>query len=188
MTSPSPKPRRRTKAAPPVEIEAAPVADLPAGGPMSVERGAVGRADATSLEVHQGAIGGTRAESVTVAQGAVGLAVAGEVQVRQGVVGTLVAGSSRVEQSFVRTLVAGEVRLERATGVGVLLARKVVGDVKVVLDWRGALAFGAAAGVVAGLLGRGRNKPGARTAGPADRVTKRADRRAARRGSNGPDA
>jgi hypothetical protein len=95
---------------------------------------------------------------VTVEQGAVGLAVAGDVQVRQGVVGSILAGSARVEQSFVRTLVAGEVRIERATGVGILLARKVVGDVKVILDWRGALAFGAAAGVVAGLLGRRRKR------------------------------
>jgi hypothetical protein len=178
MTSPSPKPRKRAPAAPPTESGAAPdaaavetAADAPiaalawpgpdaspATGPVVVNQGAVGRAEATSLEVHQGAVGAARADTITIDQGALGLTAAGEVNVRQGVVGSILAGSARVEQSFVRTLVAGEVRIERATGVGILFARKVVGDVKVILDWRGALAFGAAAGVVAGLLRRGRKR------------------------------
>jgi hypothetical protein len=34
----------------------------------------------------------------------------------------------------------------------------VGGDVRVLLDWRGALAFGAAFGLLAGLLGRGRRR------------------------------
>ena len=167
--SPSPRPRKRTDAAGTVESPAvtdiAPLAapiEVPpvsiAAGPMTVTQGAIGRADATSLEVHQGAVGGARADNVAVERSALGIAVASEVQVRQGVVGSILAGSARVEQSFVRTLVAGEVKVEHATGVGILLARKVVGDVKVILDWRGALAFGAAAGIVAGLLGRGRNR------------------------------
>lgn len=158
MTSPSPKPRKRTRAARPTETAPDGNPVVPEVGPLTVDRGAVGRADATSLDLHQSAVGGARADTVTADRSAVGVAVAGDVQVRQGVVGSILAGSARVEQSFVRTLVAGEVRVERATGVGILLARKVVGDVKVILDWRGALAFGAAAGVVAGLLGRGRKR------------------------------
>jgi hypothetical protein len=41
-----------------------------------------------------------------------------------------------------------------------LVARKVAGDVRVLLDWRGALAFGAAAGLVIALLRRGRRSNG----------------------------
>ena len=54
----------------------------------------------------------------------------------------------RIEQAVVRTVVANKVRFERTTGVLLLLARRVEGDVRVLLDWRGALAFGAAFGVV----------------------------------------
>ena len=180
MTSPSPKPRKRAAAAArPAETDIEPIASAApaddqiaalawpdpsastAVGPMTVTQGAVGRAEATSLDVHQGAVGMARADNVTMEQGALGLGVAGEVTVRQGVARSILAGSARVEQSFVRTLIAGEVRVEKATGVGILLARKVVGDVKVILDWRGALAFGAGLGVVAGLLGR-RRKPDAK--------------------------
>jgi hypothetical protein len=51
-------------------------------------------------------------------------------------------------------VVAADVTTGGPTFVGVLLARRVIGDVKVLLDWRGALAFGAAAGLVAGLVRR----------------------------------
>jgi hypothetical protein len=125
---------------------------------VDVRLGAVGRVDATELSVHQGVVGGARADRVTVDQGALGGAIAREVTVSPGVARTLLAQEVHVEQSFVRTLVASEVRTEGPTGIGILIARRVVGDVKVLLDWRGALAFGAAAGVVAGLLGRLRRR------------------------------
>jgi hypothetical protein len=125
---------------------------------VDVRLGAVVRVDATELSVHQGVVGGARADRVTVDQGALGGAIAREVTVSQGVARTLLAQDVHVEQSFVRTLVASEVRTEGPTGIGILIARRVVGDVKVLLDWRGALAFGAAAGVVAGLLGRVRRR------------------------------
>jgi hypothetical protein len=38
--------------------------------------------------------------------------------------------------------------------VGLLLANRVDGDVRTLLDWRGALAAGAAIGLVVGLLRR----------------------------------
>jgi len=61
-----------------------------------------------------------------------------------------------LEQSIVRTVIANEVRADRTTGVLILLARRVEGDVKTILDWRGALAFGAAFGIVSTLLRRHR--------------------------------
>jgi len=118
--------------------------------------GAVGRVDSTRLDVRQGAVGAARADSITVEQGALGAALADDVVIRQSAARSILARTVAVEQSFVRTLIAGEVRVERATGVGILIARRVVGDVRVLLDWRGALAFGAAFGLVVGLLRRGR--------------------------------
>jgi hypothetical protein len=40
-----------------------------------------------------------------------------------------------------------------------LVARRVSGDVKVLFDWRGALAFGAVAGLIAGVVARSRRRP-----------------------------
>jgi hypothetical protein len=162
----APKSRRR-RATPP-QPPAAPAAERPVVVPsiaedgsaiqadyVDVRMGAVGRVESERLEVVQGAIGGARAGSVSVQQGVIGGALADQVTVRQGFARSILARDARVEQSFVRTLVAGEVHVERATGVGILLARRVVGDVRVLLDWRGALALGAAFGLVA-RLGRGR--------------------------------
>jgi hypothetical protein len=118
----------------------------------------VGRAEGSSIDVRQGAVGAARAGSVSVDQSAVGAALTGELEASQSAVRAVFARTAKIEQSFVRTLVANEVRVERATGVGILLARRVVGDVRVLLDWRGALAFGAAAGFVMGLVRRGGRK------------------------------
>jgi len=51
--------------------------------------------------------------------------------------------------------VANNVQSTKTTGVLFLVARKVEGDVRTLLDWRGAIAFGTALGVVVSLL-RGR--------------------------------
>jgi hypothetical protein len=39
-----------------------------------------------------------------------------------------------------------------------LLARRVSGDIRVMFDWRGAIAFGAIAGVIAGLIARSKRR------------------------------
>ena len=82
--------------------------------------------------------------------------MAGELSITQGGAGSVLARDARIEQSVVRTLVANHVHVERATGVVFLIARRVDGNVRTLLDWRGALAFGAAFGVVSGLFRRGR--------------------------------
>jgi hypothetical protein len=126
---------------------------------VDVRMGAVGRVESTELSVHQGAVGAARADRIVVERGAIGGAVAREVQLSQGVARGVLAQHVRIEQSFVRSVVAADVTTGGPTGIGILIARRVVGDVKVLLDWRGALAFGAAAGLVAGLvrrIGRGR--------------------------------
>ena len=52
-------------------------------------------------------------------------------------------------------MIANEIHAERTTGVMLLIARRVDGDVRTLLDWRGALAVGAAFGVVVSLFRRG---------------------------------
>ncbi|HLX34239.1 MAG TPA: hypothetical protein VKR30_03240 [Candidatus Limnocylindrales bacterium] len=166
------KARRRPTTASPViagaslqktESVAAPTAGSTEGSPaplVSVQRTAVGEVRGDTIDVRQGAVGGVRANEVAVEQGALGLALAGAAKISQSYVRMLVGRAVHVEQSFIRSVIANEVRVERASGVGVLIARRVVGDVRVLVDWRGAAAFGAVAGLVAGLVGRGRRRPG----------------------------
>jgi hypothetical protein len=73
----------------------------------------------------------------------------------QSAAGSIIARDVRIEQSAIRVLVANNVQSTKTTGVLFLLARKVEGDVRTLLDWRGAIAFGTAFGVVVSLL-RGR--------------------------------
>jgi hypothetical protein len=122
---------------------------------LDLQRGAIGRLDAQDVTVTQGAIGAARAESITVDRGALGAAMANEIQASQAGISTLLAGEARIGQAAVRTIVARDVVVERPSLVGFLIARRVSGDVRVLFDWRGALAFGAVFGLLA-RIGRGR--------------------------------
>lgn len=121
---------------------------------IDVSQGGIGRAQATDIALSQGGIGLARGERVSVEMGAIGAAFGSEVRLTQGAAGSILARDVRIEQAGVRTIVANHVTAERTTGVVFLLARRVDGDIRAVLDWRGALAFGAAFGLIVGLLRR----------------------------------
>ncbi|MEO5941229.1 MAG: hypothetical protein ABIZ72_09525, partial [Candidatus Limnocylindrales bacterium] len=97
-------------------------------------------------------------DRVSVELGGIGAALAREVTITQGGAGSIVARDARIEQSVVRLLVANVVHVDRPSGVLFLIARRVDGNVKALLDWRGALAFGAAFGVVTSLVRVGRRR------------------------------
>jgi hypothetical protein len=78
------------------------------------------------------------------------------VRITQGGVSNVLARQVTLEQSVARTVVAQEVRIDRPSGILVLLAARVQGDVRPVIDWRGALAFGAVAAVLVSLFRRAR--------------------------------
>jgi hypothetical protein len=121
---------------------------------IDVHQGGIGRARARDISVTQGGIGMARGDRISVELGAVGLAAGSEVGVTQGAVNTVLARAVRVERAFVQTMIAGDVRAERQVGVLVLLARRVEGDIKPLLDWRGAVALGAAFAIVRSLFRR----------------------------------
>jgi len=142
------------------------------GGALRRDRGGIGKATADQVEVHVGGIGAaqaedvfvqwggigaTRADSVGVEFGAVGAALAGEVRVTQGFAGSVVAREATLEQVISRTVIAQRVAINRPSAIGILIAQHVQGDVRPLLDWRGALAAGVAVGVAAaiGLVVRG---------------------------------
>jgi hypothetical protein len=66
----------------------------------------------------------------------------------------MIAREATFEQGILGTLVAEQVTVRQPSFVGLLIAGRVDGDVKTLLDWRGALAAGAVIGVLVGLLRR----------------------------------
>jgi hypothetical protein len=148
-------------------IEAAPVAEATpepavaedgaslAAESVDVHRAAVGRVEASNVTVSQGAIGASRADNVSVDRGAVGAAIGERVEVSRGYARSILARQVQMDRAAARVVIAADVRAEQ-TAIMFLIARKVDGNVRVLLDWRGALAFGAIAGIVFGLLSRAR--------------------------------
>ena len=94
-------------------------------------------------------MGGIAGEHASVEMGMVGGIAAREASVSQGFVRTLLAGEVRVEQSFVQTVVANRVQAGPTTLIAFVLARRVDGNPKILLDWRGALALAAVFGALA---------------------------------------
>ena len=114
---------------------------------------AVGMVDAGDVHFAQGALGAARADTISVDQGALGAALADRVEVSRGYARSILARQVQLDRAAARIVVAADVKADRSA-VMFLVARRVTGDVRVLLDWRGALAFGAVAGLVFGLLRR----------------------------------
>lgn len=121
---------------------------------VAVTQGAIGGARADVVTVTQGALGGARAQHVTVEKGMLGGALAGEVSVRQGYVQGVIARDVSIEQGGARTVFANHVTFGRQSGAFVVIAKTVDGQVRTIVDWRGALAFGAALALVSAFLRR----------------------------------
>ena len=64
----------------------------------------------------------------------------------------VVAQNVHVEQSLVRGVFANTVEAGPSTGILFAVARRIDGDAKIMLDWRGALAFGASLGAFLALI------------------------------------
>ncbi len=136
-----------------IESPAAPAPDdleRPAEGlpDVHVQRGAVGSVEAGEVVVSVGAIGAARAKRVSVELGAVGVVAGSEVRVTQAGVGAVAARSARFEQAIVRSVIARDVHFARGSGAGVVIAARVDGDPRILLDWRGGLAAGTVLGLV----------------------------------------
>lgn len=124
------------------------------GDAIDIEKGGIGRAQAMDIAVSKGAIGLAQGDRVSVEMGAVGLAVAKEMRLTQGLTRAMFGGTARAEQAAIGALITGRATIERTTAVGILIAGRVDGNVRPLLDWRGALAFGAVAGLLIGILRR----------------------------------
>ena len=121
---------------------------------IDIPQGGISHAEGGDIAVTQGGIALARGERVSVEMGAVGLAVGDGVAVTQGFARSVLAREVRIEQGGARTVLAGRAVFGRNSGALVVIAGKVDGSVRTVLDWRGAIAFGAAFGLVVGLVRR----------------------------------
>jgi hypothetical protein len=140
-------------------------------GSISLHQGGMSIANADTIDITQGGIGRARAGGITVSQGGVGLAQADRVSLERGMIGAafgqetrlvqsmsnvVMGGETTVDQSLVGTMVSGQVTVRQPSAIGILIAGRVEGSVRPILDWRGALAFGAAYALVLGILRRAR--------------------------------
>jgi hypothetical protein len=119
---------------------------------VEVMRGAVGSIRAGDVHVRNGVVGGIAGRDASVEMGLVGGIAAREASVSQGVVRTILAQDVRIEQSVVRSVVANQVQVGPTTAIGFVIARRIDGNPRVLLDWRGALALAAVFGALAGIL------------------------------------
>jgi len=123
-------------------------------GSVQIRQGGIANAHADDISVSMGGIALARAERVSVEMGGMGLAFAREAHLTQGAVRSVIAQDVHVDQSLVGTALAGRITFERPSAIFLLVAGKVDGSVQALLDWRGAIAFGAVFGLVVGLLRR----------------------------------
>ena len=115
-------------------------------GHLAFERGAIGGVRATDVTARLAVVGGIAANQVSVERGVVSGMVAREVTVEQGMVRGVLAQNVHLQNALVRSVVANRVEAGPSTAILVSVARSIDGEAKVLLDWRGGLAFGAALG------------------------------------------
>jgi hypothetical protein len=91
-----------------------------------------------------------RARSAT--QSGVAIALTGEARVRQSYVRNLLAREVHLDQTGVANVLANHVTFDRQSFAGLVIARRVDGNVRTLVDWRGALALVGVAGAVSVLM------------------------------------
>lgn len=119
---------------------------------LEFERGAIGGVRATDVAARLAVVGGIAANHVSVEKGAVNGIAAREATIQLGVVRGVLAQNAHLEQALVRVVVANTVQAGPTTGILVAVARQIDGEAKILVDWRGALAFGASLGAFLTLI------------------------------------
>jgi len=119
-----------------IEHATAETIDVRAGGIANARGGG-------TISVRAGGIAIARAPRVEVGAGQVALALADEVRLRLASLSLAAARVVHIDRSLVQTVIGQRVRIEGRSPVLVVIARTVEGEVRPLLDWRGALAAGA---------------------------------------------
>jgi hypothetical protein len=121
---------------------------------IDVHQGGIVRATASDIAVATGGIVLAQGETVYLDRGVLGAAIGGEVRVVQSAANLVGGRDAIVDQSVVATVIGAAVTIRQPSAIGVLIAGRVDGHVRPLLDWRGALAFGAVFALISGILRR----------------------------------
>lgn len=130
-------------------------ADIRDAGNVDIKNGGARDIDATSVSITQGGARDIEATTVTINQGGAARIRADELSISQGGVAL-----ARTEHLTIQDggnaflVVADKAALDPETSVFLLVAGSTTGDVRPVMDWRAAAAFGAGFAFVLGLLRR----------------------------------
>jgi hypothetical protein len=134
---------------------------------VTVRIGGLRDVQAGEVVVRQGGIGRVESEKATVTQGGVGLVRAGEVSLMASQVGAVISEKANLDQGSAKFLLArGDVEMDQAGTVVMLagkvrasncgsiflVAKEVEGEITTQFGPLESLVFGAAAGLVAGLM------------------------------------
>jgi hypothetical protein len=131
--------------------------DVHGAGSVDIRNGGARDIDATTVSITQGGARDIDATTVTISQGGAASVRADELNVSQG--GVAVARSEKVtlqQGGSAFAVIADEATLDPQSSVFMLIAGSTNGDVRPVIDWRAAAAFGASFAIVLGLLRRAR--------------------------------
>lgn len=131
--------------------------DLHGAGTVDIRNGGARDIDATTVSITQGGARDIDATTVTINQGGAASIRADQLNVSQG--GVAVARSEKVtlqQGGSAFAVIADEATIDPGSSVFLLLAGSTNGDVRPVIDWRAAAAFGAGLALVLGLLRRAR--------------------------------
>ena len=118
---------------------------------VTVLSGTAQTVEAQTVTVKESAVGEITADTADVRESAVGKIAAASVQSKETGIGLVKADAVTVSDGGLFGACANEVHMERSKAA-FLAAKSVTGDARVLLDWRAAAAFGAAMGLVLGLL------------------------------------
>ena len=109
---------------------------------VSITQGGARDIEATTVTINQGGAASVRADQLTISQGGVAVARADKVTLQEG-------GSAFA-------VIADEATIDPESSIFLLIAGSTNGDVRPVIDWRAAAAFGAGFALVLGLIRRAR--------------------------------
>jgi len=110
---------------------------------VRVDMGGLGAVQADKVVVSVGGIGAARAERVSVQVGAIGAVAADRAKVSAGAANLVLAREATLEQAIVQTVTAGRVTLGRGSVAGIVIAGRVDGPGRPILDGRAGLVAGA---------------------------------------------
>jgi hypothetical protein len=103
-----------------------------------------------------GGIAIARAARISTDRSGVAIALSGESNIQRSFVRNILARDVRLDQSVAWSVFGGRITFERQSLAGIVIAQRVDGNIRPLLDWRGALVLGAVAGVVTAIARRGR--------------------------------